>query len=163
MRITHLIDMPAARPILVRWFEAEWAPYYGPDGPGDADADLAACVRREALPLCLVALGEGERPLGTAALRATSVGSDIAPGPWLTGLLVAEDDRNARIGSALVAAIEDEAWRLGVPALYCSADRADTILARRGWTEVGTSESLRGTVVVFRRDAPGDATGPAQS
>ena len=154
MEIRHLIDAPAARPTLVQWFEAEWAPYYGPDGPGDAEADLAACGQRDALPIALVALGDGERPLGTAALRASSVGSDVAPGPWLTGLLVDPGDRDAGIASALVAAIEGEAWRLGFPSLYCSTDRADRILARRGWSEVGTSASLRGTVVVYVRRAP---------
>lgn len=154
MRIAHLIDVPAVRPTLVRWFEAEWAPYYGPDGPGDAEADLAACARRDALPIALVALADGGRPLGTAALRGTSVGSDVAPGPWLTGLLVDAGARDAGVASALVAAIEGEAWRLGFPSLYCSTDRADRILARRGWSAVGTSESLRGTVVVYRRNAP---------
>ena len=152
MEIRHLIDAPAARPTLVRWFEAEWAPHYGPDGPGDAAADLAACADRDTLPIGLVGLDDGDRPIGTAALRTDSVGSDIAPGPWLAGLLVTAEHRNRGVGTALVAAIETEAWRLGHGSVYCSTDRANSMLARRDWVEIGTSMSLRGRIVVFRKD-----------
>ncbi len=53
----HLVDALEALPCIARWFVAEWAPWYGPDGPGDAESDLKACRSRSEVPLCLVALG----------------------------------------------------------------------------------------------------------
>jgi len=38
-KIHHLVDAPHAISILTRWFVEEWEPYYGVDGPGDAEAD----------------------------------------------------------------------------------------------------------------------------
>ena len=116
-RIAHLIDAPGAAPVLARWFVAEWGPWYGPGGDGDAEADLAACRVRDALPLCLVALGPGDVVLGTAALRDESVGSELGVGPWLAGLLVAPEHRGRGVGAALVAAIEGEAANLGFAAI----------------------------------------------
>ena len=69
MRILHLIDAPEAVPVLARWFVEEWEPWYGPDGAGDAQADLAACASRDELPICLVALSQEGDVLGTAALK----------------------------------------------------------------------------------------------
>jgi GNAT superfamily N-acetyltransferase len=135
---------------LERWFLKEWMPWYGPDGPGDARADLAACANLNALPLCVVALSSDDDLLGTASLRSESVGSDIADGPWLAAVLVAKAHQGRGVGGALVAAIEAEAARLGFASLYTSTDTAQRILIRRGWTEIGTSESLRGAVSVYR-------------
>ena len=56
LRLAHLADHPQHQPELRRWFETEWADYYGPQGPGDAAADLAAFAQRERLPLALIAL-----------------------------------------------------------------------------------------------------------
>lgn len=148
--IVHLCENPSVIPELICWFEQEWAPWYGPGGEGDAGQDLESCSNTDVLPLCLVALGPDNRLIGTVALRTTSVGSDVAPGPWLTGLLVAEECRGQGVASALTAALEEEARRLGFEALYTSTDAADGIMRRRGWQPVGTSASLRGEVTVFR-------------
>ena len=42
LRMTHLVDVPEAIPVLVRWFIEEWERDYGPGGPGDAERDLDA-------------------------------------------------------------------------------------------------------------------------
>lgn len=152
IRIVHLRDAPGAAPTLTRWFVAEWGPWYGPDGPGDAEADLAACRGRDALPICLVALDGDGAVLGTAALRSESAGSALAPGPWLAALLVGRDHRGTGVARALVAAIEAEAHRLGFESLYTSTDAGGQRLTRRGWRAVGRTETLRGPVTVYRRD-----------
>jgi len=133
-----------------RWYVAAWAPWYGPGGQGDAAADLAACGADDALPLCLVALDADGTVLGTAALRADSVGREHGPGPWLAALLVDEARRGQGIGTALVAATEDAARRLGFTALYVSTDTTHGLFRRRGWQAVGDSASLRGAVTVYR-------------
>jgi GNAT superfamily N-acetyltransferase len=158
LRIVHLVDAPEAAPVLARWFVDEWTPWYGPGGAGDADADLAACRSREALPICLVALdGEGA-VLGTAALKDESVGSELGVGPWLAAILVGPEHRGRGVATALVAAIEAEARRLGLAAIYTSTDSAGNIMERRGWQAIGATDTLRGSATVYRRligdDAP---------
>ena len=59
LKIVHLSEVPQAADILAQWFEKEWAPWYGPQGPGNAKKDLAQCVDPEALPICL---DEASRP-----------------------------------------------------------------------------------------------------
>lgn len=151
-KIVHLADLPQAAATLERWFIEEWTPWYGPDGQGDAAADLAACAGRDSLPICLVALDAGGEVYGTVALKAESVGSDGAPGPWLAALLVGRPYRGRGVATALVAAIEAEARRLGFGAIYTSTDNAAAIMRRQGWQACGETESLRGTVGIFRRD-----------
>lgn len=149
-QIVHLVDAPGAAAVLQRWFIAEWAPWYGPGGAGNAAADLAACHHRDRLPICLVALDTDGRPVGTAALKTESVGSELGVGPWLAAVLVPAAQRGRGIGSVLVAAIEQTATRLGHEAIYTSTDTAQRILERRGWRAMATVPSLRGTLDVYR-------------
>ncbi len=139
-----------AHSTLAEWFIEEWTPWYGPAGQGDAVADLAACKNRDALPLCLLALNAEGEVLGTAALKADSVGSAHAAGPWLAALLVGQPYRGKGIATALVAAVENEAARMGFDAIYTSTDSAEGLVTRRGWRAVGTSRSLRGAVAIYR-------------
>lgn len=150
-RIAHLIDAPEAAPTLAQWFVDEWTPWYGPEGPGDAEADLAACHGRDVLPICLVALDTDSGVLGTAALKSESVGSETGAGPWLAALLVGRDHRGRGVATALVEAIENEARRLGYEWIYTSTDAAEDIMERRGWQVNGTTQSLRGPITIYRR------------
>jgi GNAT superfamily N-acetyltransferase len=149
VQIDHLIDVPGAGRTLAEWFVAEWAPWYGPSGPGDAETDLASCASRDQLPICLVARIDGEI-VGTAALRAESAGAELGVGPWLTGLLVAATHRRRGVADGLVAAIENEARRLGFADLYCSVEPQRTLLQRRHWTAFGAASSRRGDLTVYR-------------
>jgi len=152
-KIRHLVDAPKAAVTLEQWFIGEWTPYYGITGPGDARADLAACRSRDALPICLVALGEGDRILGTASLKSKSVGAELGVGPWLAAVLVGAAHRNKGIATALIAEIEAEAAGMGFEAVYTSsdADGIAGIVARRGWQRIGGTDSLRGQLSVYRR------------
>jgi len=151
MKIRHLCEVPEAVPVLAAWFFEEWMPYYGPDGPGDALADLEACAGKDALPVCLVALDQAGAVLGTAALKQDSVGGDIADGPWLAALLVGHAHRSRGVGTALVGAIECAAKDLGFDAVYTSTDGASGIVEKRGWSRIGGAVSLRGRVDVYRK------------
>ncbi len=152
LRIVHLIEVPEVIPTLVDWYIAEWSPWYGPEGEGDAEADLSACNRRDVIPLWLVAFDDSKQMVGTTALKDDLVGSEHGAGPWLSALLVSEAYRGEGIGTALVEAIESEAGRLGFNEIFCSTDASARILERRGWQSFATSESLRGTVSVYRLD-----------
>jgi len=48
-------------------------PYYGPEGPGDAAADLHAACQKNALPVGFVAVNAADIPIGTASLKDVSV------------------------------------------------------------------------------------------
>ncbi len=149
-RIVLLADRPDLIPTLTDWFAAEWEPYYGAGGPGDAGSDLRGCLNRDTLPVALVALDADDTLLGTAALKEESVGSELGVGPWLAAFLVAPEHRGRGVGTALVAAIEGEAARLGFAEIYTSTDTADGILKRRGWLPFGDTESLRGPLKIYR-------------
>ncbi len=150
VRIAALADVREALPMLAGWFVKEWEPYYGPDGPGDAVDELTACLNRNAVPFALVALDAEGCVLGTAALKADSLGSARAPGPWLAAFLVGAEYRRKGVGTALVAAIEDRARRLGFPEIFTSTDVADVMLQRRGWLAFDTVDSLRGAATLYR-------------
>lgn len=137
---------------LASLFVAEWEPYYGERGPGNALDDLNACCNRNKLPIALVALGADNSLLGTAALKAESVGSMPGQSPWLAAFVVSPLHRGRGIGTLLVSAIEEEARRLGFEALYISTDAAESIVRKRGWSPLDTVSSLRGPITVYRLD-----------
>lgn len=157
VQIVPLADFPEAIAPMAELFASEWGPYYGADGPGDAVADLHESCNRGRLPLALLAIDASGGAIGTAALKEQSIGSDVAPGPWLAGFLVHPDFRRQGVGSALVAAIEREAARIGLKAIFISTDAGETIVKQRGWMRVGASQSLRGEVAVYRCDIAPDA------
>jgi GNAT superfamily N-acetyltransferase len=150
--VRHLIDLPDALPVLTRWFVDEWEPYYGLEGPGDAEADLRAAKTKNGLPTCLVAIDNAGDVVGTAALKAESVASHGHLTPWLAAVLVAAEHRRQGVGTALIAAIEDEARRLGFDRLYVATDTAIGIIERRGWVKSDEAETLRGTVGVYSKE-----------
>jgi len=80
----------------------------------------------------------------------------------LTALVVPPDSAGRGITNFLVRAIEEEAARLGETALYCDAntdekrkspggwEEADAhLLISRGWTAIGTGDSLRGVTAIY--------------
>jgi GNAT superfamily N-acetyltransferase len=152
--IVPLTDVPDAMPELIGLFEQVWAPWYGPNGNGDARADLVACLDDMPLPYCLVARGERGQVLGAAALRQESIGDELGVGPWLAGLLVIPDARGKGLAAALIAAIERDAGNMGFEAIYISSRCLGGALVRRGWTkfgETGRAHDRPGAIAVYRR------------
>ena len=146
-----LADVMTAIPLLTRWFIEEWEPYYGPDGPGDAEKDLLESCNRGDLPIALVALENDGTILGTAAIKKESVGSETGLGPWLAALYVPIEHRKRGVGTALVESIENKARSLGFETLFVSTDAAENIVRQRGWIKLENSaESLRGPVAVYQ-------------
>ncbi|MFG0333235.1 MAG: GNAT family N-acetyltransferase [Maioricimonas sp. JB049] len=134
--IMPLANHPESLPLLIEWFEQQWAPYYGPDGPGDAAADLRGCCNTDQLPIALVAFTNG-RVCGTAALKAESVTTHSHLTPWLAALLVAPEFRRRGIAGQLIAAVEQTARQLGFEQLYVGTGEgsgtAESTIRRRGW------------------------------
>lgn len=151
--IVLLSEARFALPILARWFEQEWAPWYGDGGQGDAWSDLSQCASDADIPKAFVALGVGNSVLGTVALKEDSLGHDLGFSPSLAALLVHKTARGKGVGSLLVGAVEDYARKLGFRRIYCTTDSAVKILERRGWHTVDQQlMSLRGEVGVYCLD-----------
>jgi GNAT superfamily N-acetyltransferase len=132
LRIRRLADHPEALPTLREWFESEWADYYGPTGPGDAEQDLIAYSSRERLPVGLVAFNDGQL-CGIAALKPDSVSTHAHLSPWAGAGLVAPRFRGQGIGANLVSALEGVARDLGYSTIYCATSTAAGLLTRQGW------------------------------
>lgn len=149
IQIYYLADKPHLLPRLTDLFIAEWEPYYGLNGPGNAEDDLRNSMNREQLPICLIALRE-EKLLGTVSLKEKSVSHNPELTPWCSALLVVPTMRRRGIGTALISALEREAKRLDCRTLYMSTDTANSIAEARGWKAIGKAESMRGIVTVYK-------------
>ena len=154
IQIALLADHPEALPILEEWFEREWEPYYGPDGPGDAAKDLLEACNRDGLPVALVAI-LGNEIIGTAALKAESVSTHKHLTPWLAALLVKTEFRRRGIAGHLIGAVEEQAKQLGFRKIYVGTGEgsgtAETALRKRGWEFVEKGPYFVSEVVIFRK------------
>ena len=146
-QVTDLAARADCLPALSRLLQSVWPDWYGPDGPGRADADLATRCRRAGLPFGVVALahdGVTDVPVGTGALDASSYGAaDATETPWIVGLVVAPPWRGQGIASGIVAALEDAARAKGWSRLHCATIAGEGVLVRRGWVRRGTADDGR--------------------
>lgn len=150
LRIEYLADCPEVLSQLEKWFLQEWAPYYGPDGPGDAVEDLRSSCNRRALPITLIAF-RGDELCATGALKAESVETHKHLGPWVAALLVTPKYRRQGIRGKLVEALEHLAKELGFKQLYYGADVTDRYLEGNGWEPLERVSYLTGEGSIYRK------------
>lgn len=136
--IELIADNASVITTLSEWYQSEWEPYYGTDGPGDARRDLESRCNHDRLPIGLVAM-EDNQVLGTAALDL-DVTTNLTPS--IVGLLVGSDHRHQGVATALLGAIEKLACQLGHRRLYVSTTVLGDLLNRLGWKEMGEVEFL---------------------
>ena len=115
--------------------QSVWPDYYGPDGPGDAMADLRERSRTDGLPFGMVATLADGAVAGTVALSPISFGANPSEKPWLTGLCVRSDRRGHGIASRLVEALENHAAEQ-FDQLYTTTREASGLLRRLGWQDL---------------------------
>lgn len=156
VRIDWLADFPGAVPVLVEWFEREWAPYSGPGGPGCAERDPAGSMNRHALPITSVAHVDGAL-CGTAALKAESVTPRAHLIPWLTALPVAPEFRRRGIAERLIAAAEYVARGMGVARVYAGSGlgpgTAETPLRKRGRVLIETTPYFASDIAIYAKNS----------
>ena len=154
LQIELLADHIEAIPTLKRWFELEWAPYYGPNGPGDAQKDIADSCNRDKLPVSLVAISDG-KVCGTASLKTESVTTHKHLTPWLAALLVAPTFRRRGIANQLIAAVEEKARQLGFNSIYIGTGEGsgtpESSLRNRGWEFVEKVPYFVSEVSIFKK------------
>lgn len=132
LKIDPLADHPEARPLLIQWFEREWASYYGPTGNGNAEEDLLAYSNQSKLPIGVVAYLNGEL-CGIMVLKAQSITTHSHLSPWAAAGLVAPPYRRKGIGAQLLVAVEGIAKRLGYSFIYSGTSTANSLLERSNW------------------------------
>jgi GNAT superfamily N-acetyltransferase len=132
VRIERLALHPGLLPLFKVWFQSEWPAYYGPSGPGDAEADLRAYANGHALPVGLVAFRDNE-VCGVAALKAQSIASRSDFSPWAGAGLVSPKYRRQGVGTRLLHGVETVAKELGFPRVYCATSTSVSLLERNGW------------------------------
>jgi predicted N-acetyltransferase YhbS len=122
LRITHLFETPQHRAAVAHLIHHEfWV-----DVPGatveSLEARLAQAQSADAVPLCLMALGDKDDVLGVVNLVASDDDKHPEWTPWLAGLVVVTAWRGQGVGTALVQALLAHARRLGVAQVYLGSD-----------------------------------------
>ena len=148
MHIELLLDNTEYLPTLVDWYEREWGPYYGVDGPGNAQVDLESRCNRDAIPIGFVAK-ENDRLLGVAALDVDAA-TNLAPS--VVGLLVADKARRLGVASRLLRTGIQLAEGLGYDCVYISTTILGHHLLQNGWRRMGDARFLNdehGSIYVF--------------
>jgi GNAT superfamily N-acetyltransferase len=130
--IVRIADNPECIPILARWFKETWGEHYHDRSAENIEDDFRIRMNRDAVPIALVAMEEGE-PRGTLALAAESITTHPHLTPWLCAMYVHPDHRLLGIGSALLRAGMEEARRLGFSEVYAGTAPARNMLLRLGW------------------------------
>ena len=77
-----------AMPVIAQWFCYQWSDWYGPEGPGNAIADLEEWADGDALPLARLALSPDGESFGIAALKNEGLGEEYGLGPFLSAFYV---------------------------------------------------------------------------
>lgn len=154
LKIELLADHPEALPTLKKLFESEWEPYYGVEGPGDAETDIKNSANRTELPVAVVAIVDGN-VCGTAALKMESVTTFPDYSPWLAGLLVTPEYRRQGIGEQLIASIEDLAKQLGYSEIFVGtgdkSGMSEMTLDKRNWKFIGKSDYFISEASVYKK------------
>lgn len=148
--ISHLFELPQHRQAVAALIHNEfWTAVPGASVDKMA-ARLLQAAQPDQVPLCLVALHEGE-PVGVVNLVDNDDEQRTDWTPWLAGMVVREGWRGRGVGSALVKALLGHAWRLGFDRVYFGTDGPGF------YTRLGAvlHEPLRPDFVFMRFDRPG--------
>jgi GNAT superfamily N-acetyltransferase len=157
LSIGYLADGPDAGPILAGWFEREWGDGSPQRSAAAYSAQLAQCVSRDRLPVCLVGFLD-EEPVATATLKFREIEFSVEADFWLGWVCVRQDMRGRGFGGAIVAAAESQAAALGLTPLFLHTPSAESFYRRLGWQTIGTTiadEKL--TVVMAKAVSPRSA------
>ncbi|MET3926591.1 GNAT family N-acetyltransferase [Devosia sp. 2618] len=146
-----LIDHAETIERLTALLDAQWPDWYNPRG-ASARTDLSERMRRDGLPLGIVALVDGE-VAGTCAVTAGSGGVVTERSPWLSGLVVAPEMRRRGVGRAMLGRARQEARRLGHQWIYALTADAAGLFEAEGWVEVDRIEVAGVPHRVFRARA----------
>jgi predicted N-acetyltransferase YhbS len=119
--IVHLFERPEHRPAVAALIHHEFWTRVPGASVAKMQARLATADHADRVPLCLVALHQGE-PIGVVNLVDTDDEDRPEWQPWLAGMVVAAPWRGQGVGSSLVRALLGHARRLGIERVYLGTD-----------------------------------------
>jgi putative hydrolase of the HAD superfamily len=159
MQISPLADHPGFAPSIARWLLDHWRFALPGDTLDARITRLQAHMRRDGLPMALVAHRDGDI-LGTVALRPHDLPDHTDLTPWLGGLFVPPGLRRQGLGQALCRAAEQEARRMGIGQLHLFTLDRQSWYAAQGWRTLAPCDwqGLPGHIMVKRLQPP---AGPA--
>lgn len=119
--IHHLFEQPALRAATAALIHHEFWTEVPGASPESMAARLALACRPDAVPLCRVAVHQGQ-VVGVVNLVESDDDDHPDWTPWLAGLVVAGPWRGRGVGSALVRTLLADARALGVRRVYFGTD-----------------------------------------
>lgn len=150
MQTSFLADQPQFLEPLAHWLHEEW----GDLRPGTVvDArirQLEAQMRREALPITLVA-HEGPVLLGSASLTPHDLPERGDLTPWLASVYVNPKQRERGIGTRLVHAVEALAAELGFETLHLFTFDRESFYLRLRWSVLESGEHAGRPITIMQK------------
>jgi predicted N-acetyltransferase YhbS len=132
MRISYLADRPDLGAQLIPGLLEHWAYAFPHQTAADRAEKFKSHLNYNQLPIAWVA-HEGDRALGTAALRKNDLEGREDLCPWLGGVYVERTHRGRGIASSLCRVVEAKAHALGVSRLYLFTHGQESLYERLGW------------------------------
>ncbi|MFG0297374.1 MAG: GNAT family N-acetyltransferase [Maioricimonas sp. JB045] len=130
-----LAEVPECLPTVAQWLHCEWYAARGMS-PQETENLLTERMRRSRLPMCAVALRNGEA-VGTASLLAYECPEVHAdPRSVLADVFVPESQRGQGIASSLCRWMIDLAAAMGVEQLFVMTAGPPVLYKRLGWRTV---------------------------
>jgi predicted N-acetyltransferase YhbS len=136
--ISYLADHEAFLPRIAEWQQAQFG-YLNPAVTVEQRADrLRDSLRKDRLPMALVAVDQGTQLVGCASILATTLTHQHLT-PWLSSVYVPPEQRGRGIASALSLRANDEVARLGYETLHLFTPKSEHLYSRIGWKTFDTT------------------------
>lgn len=151
MKISPLADCPRLAPIIAQWHFVEWGHLY-PGGTVDGWLHhIQTRMNDDRIPMTVVALDDGEEPIGTAALTEQDMETHPELSPWLGGVYVIPAVRGRGVASALVRDLIGRAADCGTRDLYLYTNGAGSLYQKLGWRVLSREPYMGRDVTIMAR------------
>lgn len=150
IKFNLLHERPDLIPQVRDLFVKAWDGWYGAQGGGDIDQEIALFCQGNPIPSVIVAVAEDGALMGAVALKKKSALASVKF-PWLSSLVVVEQYRNQGVASQLVAKLEDVAKEQGFKQLYVASVHLTHTFKNRGWVYMDKIQSTDGLLNLYEK------------
>lgn len=159
--IANVILLADRPDLAAKWAELQWRAWG--DEPGREElswwVDSAErCSGRTGLPVAFIAVDDRDDVLGGMGVQRFDLAARRDRSPWVVGVIVRPDRRNAGVGQALMAHVCAWAFEAGIPQLWvATGGRAIRFYRRCGFAVVETVQQRDGaeaTILTKRLSSP---------